>query len=302
MPNIFSILVSLFPNLLRCTGAYCAKIIQVVLSYTLDSFLDVFNDNSVRSYFYFLFSWGGVMFIIGVGLALAEFAASFNEGNGADVRGTFKNIAVGLFASFGFVDIPILLFRFTIEATDLLIGGSISSVLQGQNFQTLTEFRFTENTTPEELIDSVGDAAQTASGGGFILAIFCIVMFVFIIKILLGNLKRNGILIILLTICPIHLLSIPRGYIDGFYSWCKQVVGQCVTFFVQNFLLALSILVFANAGNLTLSNLIITLGLLLSSSEAPRILQQFGLESSVRSNATQAIYAVSGITNIVRSF
>ena len=300
--SIFTILIALFPNLMKWIGAFSARLIQLLLSDVLYAFDGVFNDNSVRSYFYFLTSWGGVMFIIGVGLALAEFAASYNEGNGTDVKGTLKNIAVGLFASFGVVNIPILLFRFTIEATNSLIGGSISSALEGQNFQSLIEFRALENTTPEGVIESSGETVMTASGGWFIGSIFCIVMFVFIVKIMLGNFKRSGILIVLLTICPIHLLSIPRGYTDGFYSWCKQVVGQCVTFFVQNFLLALSILVFANSGSLSLRNFLITLGILLASSEAPRILQQFGLESSVRSNATQAIYAVSGITNIVRSF
>ena len=295
-------LISIFPNLMRWIGAYSARITLLILQDTFNSFINVFTEKSVLSYIYFLSSWGGVMFIIGVGLALAEFAASYNEGNGADVKGTFKNIAVGLFASFGFVKLPILLYTFTIEVTYMLIGSTVSSAIEGQNFQSLMEFRLLEDTTPEGILDSLREQYTNEFTGSIVGSIFCIIMFVFVVKILLGNLKRSGILIILLTICPIHLLSIPRGYTDGFYSWCKQVVGQCITFFVQNFLLALFILVFANSGSLNLTNLFIALGILLSSSEAPRILQQFGLESSVRSNASQAIYAVSGITNIVRSF
>lgn len=304
LATLFSTLVTLFPDMLGWLGSLAAKVSYTMVAESSNLFIDLFNNTTVRAFLIFLSSWGSVMFIVGVGLSLAECASNYKEGQGIDFQGTFKNIFLGLFASFGFVTIPILLYRFTMEATKILVGDSIDASIKKNLYEGFDEFLFWDldesitNVTP----DTARTELQTAIIGPIIISILAIVMACFIIKILLGNLKRSGILIILLTVCPIHLLSIPRGYTDAFYSWCKQVVGQCLTFFIQNFMLTLSMLFFANSSGITIVNMILSISILLAASEAPRILQQFGLESSVRTNATQAIYAASGITNIVRTF
>ena len=303
LSSLFSTLVFLFPDMLGWLGSLAAKVSYTMVAESSNLFIDIFNNTTVRAFLIFLSSWGSVMFIVGVGLSLAECASSYKEGQGIDFQGIFKNIFLGLFASFGFVTIPILLYRFTMEATKILVGDSIDASIKKNLYEGFDEVVFADldgkiDFTPE----SVKTELQTAIIGPIIISILAIVMACFIIKILLGNLKRSGILIILLTVCPIHLLSIPRGYTDSFYSWCKQVVGQCLTFFIQNFMLTLSMLFFANSSGITIVNMILSISILLAASEAPRILQQFGLESSVRTNATQAIFAASGVTNIVRTF
>ena len=95
------------------------------------------------------------------------------------------------------------------------------------------------------------------------------------------------------------MFSIPRGYTDAFWSWCKQVLGLCITSFMQNVLLTLGLLVFSS--QLTSQSMILGTGIMLSAAEVPRILQQFGLDTSMKVNFSQAIMGASNAVNIVSS-
>ena len=67
------------------------------------------------------------------------------------------------------------------------------------------------------------------------------------------------------------MFSVPRGFIDGFWGWCKQVAALCLTAFLQTTLLFLGLLTFN-------VNMLLGLGLLLSANEVPRIAQHSGLQ------------------------
>ena len=40
------------------------------------------------------------------------------------------------------------------------------------------------------------------------------------------------------------MFSVPRGYIDGFTQWIKQVIGLCLTAFLQSTILVAGLMVF----------------------------------------------------------
>lgn len=50
-----------------------------------------------------------------------------------------------------------------------------------------------------------------------------------VIKVFFANLKRGGILLIQIAAGSLYMFSVPRGYIDGFVQWIKQVIGPCLT-------------------------------------------------------------------------
>jgi hypothetical protein len=54
-----------------------------------------------------------------------------------------------------------------------------------------------------------------------------------VVKVFFSNLKRGGILLIQIAVGSLYMFSVPRGYIDGFVQWCKQIVGLCLTAFLQ---------------------------------------------------------------------
>jgi hypothetical protein len=112
-----------------------------------------------------------------------------------------------------------------------------------------------------------------------------------VIKVFFANLKRGGILLIQIAVGSLYMFSVPRGYSDGFYQWGKQVVGLCLTAFLQATILVAGLMVFN-------SNMLLGLGLMLSSSEIPRICGMFGLETGTRANIMSSVYAAQGVVNM----
>ena len=80
-----------------------------------------------------------------------------------------------------------------------------------------------------------------------------------------------------IAVGSLYLFGVPRGYTDGFYSWCKQVIATCLTAFLQTSLMFLGLLTWQ-------TNMLLGLGIMLAANEVPRIAQQFGLDTSVRVN------------------
>ncbi len=108
------------------------------------------------------------------------------------------------------------------------------------------------------------------------------------------NLKRGGILLIQIAVGSMYMFSIPRGYIDSFMGWCKQVIGICLTAFLQTTILVAGLMVFNTSA-------LLGLGLMLSASEIPRIAGQFGLDTSTRANFMSAVYATQQAVNITKT-
>ena len=87
---------------------------------------------------------------------------------------------------------------------------------------------------------SVGDSAikslsymQKLSLGTVLLIFLLIMMGYSIIKVFFANLKRGGILLVMIAVGSLYMFSIVRGYTDGFIQWCKQIIGICLTAFLQ---------------------------------------------------------------------
>lgn len=90
------------------------------------------------------------------------------------------------------------------------------------------------------------------------------------------------------------MFSVPRGYIDGFTGWCKQVIGLCLTTFLQATVLIAGLMVVKD-------HALLGLGLMLSVGEIPRIAGQFGLDTGTRANVMGAVYAAQGAVNLTRT-
>lgn len=115
-----------------------------------------------------------------------------------------------------------------------------------------------------------------------------------VVKLFFANIKRGGILLIQIAVGAMYMFSVPRGFTDGFWGWCKQVAALCLTAFLQTTLLFLGLLTFN-------VNMLLGLGLLLSANEVPRIAQQFGLDTSARVSLTSVIHHTTTAVNLTRS-
>lgn len=128
-----------------------------------------------------------------------------------------------------------------------------------------------------------------------IMVIFIIIMMGYaIIKCFFSNLKRGGILLIQIAVGSLYMFSVPRGYMDGFVQWCKQIIGLCLTTFLQATILTAGLMVLKD-------HALLGLGLMLSAGEVPRICGAFGLDTSTRANIMSAVYAAQTAVNTTRT-
>ena len=125
--------------------------------------------------------------------------------------------------------------------------------------------------------------------------IFCIILMAYaVIKVFFANLKRGGILLVQIAVGSLYMFSIPRGFTDGFVQWMKQVIGLCLTAFLQATILVAGLMVFRE-------HALLGLGLMLSAGEVPRIAGTFGLDTTTRANIMSAVYTAQAAVNTTRT-
>ena len=229
-----------------------------------------------------LFGWS--LFIAGMVVAIFDVAIEYQHGR-ADIKTTSINILKGFFACSLIGVVPVELYKFCISlqntfAHDLsaLFAGGQSIDLAGQSTSVL-----------------VGSFAVSGQLTFSLFNILALIAFAYcVIKIFFQNIKRGGILLVQMAVGSLYMFSVPRGYTDGFYQWCKQVAALCLTAFMQTTLLFLGLLTFPG-------NMLLGLGIMLAANEVPRIAQQFGLDSSVRVNMMSVVHATTTAVNLTRS-
>ena len=115
-----------------------------------------------------------------------------------------------------------------------------------------------------------------------------------VFKVFFANLRRGGILLIQIAVGSLYMFSVPRGYTDGFIQWCKQIIGLCLSAFLQATILVAGLMVFKD-------HALLGLGLMLSAGEIPRIAGAFGLDTSTKANLMSAVYTAQAAVNTTRT-
>ena len=225
--------------------------------------------------FFRYFGWA----LYGVGLVVAVFEAAleYQSGRTTAIRDLALGSLKGFLVASLFTTVPVELYKLCID-----LQGSLSSGIAGASHT--------------EGISNMARAALGALNGyGVFIAIFLLILMGYsVIKIFFANLKRGGILLIQIAVGSLYLFSLPQGYADGFYSWCRQIAGLCLTAFLQTTILIAGLMVWNE-------NMLLGCGLMLSASEIPRVAQQFGLETTTRANIMSAVYTTQTIVNLTRN-
>ncbi|MCI6488388.1 MAG: DUF6045 family protein [Candidatus Limivicinus sp.] len=253
---------------------------------------ELFDMNWVQSIvlFFSYLAWA----LYGTGLVVACFECGIEYSSG---RGNLKDVALNTIKGFMAVNlfnvVPVRLYRLAISLQSQLtagltgygtsIGEVANSILQD----------FADAETVAELVDKPmsGFNAVTSS----LMVIFCIILMAYaVIKVFFANLKRGGILLIQIAVGSLYMFSIPRGYTDGFTQWSKQIIGLCLTAFLQSTILVAGLMVFKD-------NALLGLGLMLSAGEIPRIAGAFGLDTSTKANLMSAVYTAQAAVNTTRT-
>lgn len=227
-----------------------------------------------------LFSYlAWALYVTGLVVAIFECGIEYQSGRGS-IKDTALNVIKGFMAVSLFTTVPVELYKMSVTMQSSFTSG------------------ITKMPGSDGSISSMAKATLTNYGGlgtNTIIAIFILlVMGYAIIKVFFANLKRGGILLIQIAVGSLYMFSVPRGYIDGFTAWCKQVIGLCLTAFLQTVILTAGLMVFN-------TNMLLGLGLMLASSEIPRIAGQFGLDTSTKASLMSTVNAAQSAVNITRT-
>ena len=254
--------------------------------------VELFEMSWVQSIVLFFSYLAWALYGTGLVVACFECGIEYSSGRG-NIRETALNAIKGFMAVSLFTVVPFRLYELSVTLQGQLTAGitgygaSIGDVAS----DIMQEFSAVESLTDLTSGPFLGFGSITSG----IMILFCIILMAYaIIKVFFANLKRGGILLIQIAVGSLYMFSVPRGYTDGFIQWCKQIIGLCLTAFLQATILIAGLMVFKD-------HALLGLGLMLSAGEIPRIAGTFGLDTTTRANIMSAVYTAQAAVNTTRT-
>lgn len=246
--------------------------------------IEIFDLSWVQAFGKLFTLLGWSLYVVGVVVAVFEVAIESQTGR-ISIKGAVLNVLKGFFAASLIGVLPVQLYQLCCSLQGVFTG-DLAAVFAGEQSSSIGE-------VAGQILSSVFFMDETAQVG--LKIIFFLLIFAYcVIKIFFANIKRGGIILVQMAVGSLYMFSVPRGYTDGFCQWCKQTIAICLTAFLQTTLLFLGMLTFRD-------NMLLGLGVMLAANEVPRVAQQFGLDSSVRVNASSVIYSTSSAVNLART-
>ena len=253
--------------------------------------VELFELEWVQAVVLFFNKLGWALFAVSLVVAAFEYGLEYTSGRG-NLRQTAVNALKGFFAVSLFSTLPVRLYALSVS-----LQGTFAAGLSGRATSI--------GSLGSSILGSLSDTPLSELAGKSlfglaalkspILLLFCIILMAYaVIKVFFANLRRGGILLIQIAVGALYMFSIPRGYTDGFTQWMKQVIGLCLTAFLQATILVAGLMVFKEAA-------LLGIGLMLSATEVPRIAGTFGLDTTTRANIMSAVYTAQAAVNTTRA-
>ena len=232
---------------------------------------DIFELSWVQAFISLFHSLAWMLFVCGLIVAVFDTAIAYESGQ-ANIKGTCLNVLKGFMAASLATIVPQRLYSFCVATqgtfTHELLGNFIGDV-------------------SDSVADSGLKVIVALSSDVSLFSLFFIILFGYCtVKVIFANIKRGGIMLCQIAVGSLYLFGVPRGYTDGFYGWCKQVIATCLTAFLQTTILYLGLLSYTQ-------HPLLSIGICLSATEVPRIAQMFGLDTSVKVNMMSVSHTVS---------
>ena len=253
---------------------------------------ELFQMSWVQSIVLFFSYLAWALYATGLVVSCFECGVEYTTGRG-NVREVFLNGLKGFLAVNLFTVVPVRLYELSVSLQSELTRGLTG---YGSSIGDVAQTVLADYSAIEKLSEiTEGSLPGFGMISSALMVIFCLILMAYaVIKVFFANLKRGGILLIQIAVGSLYMFSIPRGYLDGFTQWCKQVIGLCLTAFLQATILVAGLLVVREQG-------LLGLGLMLSAGEIPRVAGAFGMETSTKANMMSAVYTAQAAVNTTRS-
>ena len=163
------------------------------------------------------------LFTVSVVVCAFECGIEYSTGRG-NLQQCGMNIIKGFLAVSLFTVVPVRLYALSVS-----LQGTFSAGLTGygRSIGEVGQDIITELNEIQTLADVVN---SSHFGLGVItspiMLLFCVILMGYaVLKVFFANLKRGGILLIQIAVGSLYMFSVPRGYLDGFMGWMRQVIG-----------------------------------------------------------------------------
>ena len=254
--------------------------------------VELFELDWVNAIVLFFSRLGWALFAVSVVVCAFECGIEYSAGRG-NLQQCALNVIKGFLAVSLFTVVPVRLYALSVS-----LQGTFSEGLTGYG-RSIGEVGQDIVTELSE-IQTLSDAVNSTHFGldvitSPIMILFCVILMAYaVLKVFFANLKRGGILLIQIAVGSLYMFSIPRGYLDGFVGWMKQVIGLCLTAFLQSTILIAGLMVFRD-------HALMGVGLMLSAGEVPRIAGNFGVDTTTKANVMSAVYTAQAAVSTTRT-
>ena len=253
--------------------------------------VELFELDWVNAIVLFFSRLGWALFAVSVVVCAFECGIEYSAGRG-NLQQCALNVIKGFLAVSLFTVVPVRLYALSVS-----LQGTFSAGLTGYG-RSIGEVGQDIVTELSE-IQTLSDAVNSTHFGldvitSPIMILFCVILMAYaVLKVFFANLKRGGILLIQIAVGSLYMFSIPRGYLDGFVGWMKQVIGLCLTAFLQSTILVAGLMIFK-------ARALMGVGLMLSAGEVPRIAGNFGVDTTTKANVMSAVYTAQAAVSTTR--
>ena len=254
--------------------------------------VELFELDWVNAIVLFFSRLGWALFAVSVVVCAFECGIEYSAGRG-NLQQCALNVIKGFLAVSLFTVVPVRLYALSVS-----LQGTFSAGLTGYG-RSIGEVGQDIVTELSE-IQTLSDAVNSTHFGldvitSPIMILFCVILMAYaVLKVFFANLKRGGILLIQIAVGSLYMFSIPRGYLDGFVGWMKQVIGLCLTAFLQSTILIAGLMIFKD-------HALMGVGLMLSAGEVPRIAGNFGVGTTTKANVMSAVYTAQAAVSTTRT-
>ena len=254
--------------------------------------VELFELDWVNAIVLFFSRLGWALFAVSVVVCAFECGIEYSAGRG-NLQQCALNVIKGFLAVSLFTVVPVRLYALSVSLQGTFSAGltgygrSIGDV--GQDIVT----ELSEIQTLSDAVNSTHFGLDVITSP--IMILFCVILMAYaVLKVFFANLKRGGILLIQIAVGSLYMFSIPRGYLDGFVGWMKQVIGLCLTAFLQSTILIAGLTIFKD-------HALMGVGLMLSAGEVPRIAGNFGVDTTTKANVMSAVYPAQAAVSTTRT-
>lgn len=254
--------------------------------------VELFELDWVNAIVLFFSRLGWALFAVSVVVCAFECGIEYSAGRG-NLQQCALNVIKGFLVVSLFTVVPVRLYALSVS-----LQGTFSAGLTGYG-RSIGEVGQDIVTELSE-IQTLSDAVNSTHFGldvitSPIMILFCVILMAYaVLKVFFANLKRGGILLIQIAVGSLYMFSIPRGYLDGFVGWMKQVIGLCLTAFLQSTILIAGLMIFRD-------HALMGVGLMLSAGEVPRIAGNFGVDTTTKANVMSAVYTAQAAVSTTRT-